>query len=269
MRRLAVALALLAALPVPAGAASQPPLRGYVLEKVSADATAPGVSGGAGAYDHQYAYAAVAAATVGRDGRFGDAEGGLFFGATAESDPEASTPGPAVRCSDVPAAGQVCSSGMAGAGIAFAVWWDGDVTFNRVVVAMRGNDQQLRIMDGVRGWRLRRWDGAVREVAGDLAGATGSPAGAGAFVDAQAVGGPGGSVAIGHPPCRQATYASAGTGAVRLLGGTREAVGTCGASLAPPAAAAPGSTEWTFTGAAAGVSDVPVRMVVIEAPQRR
>lgn len=268
MRRLTLAVAALAALPLPAHAAPQPPLRAYVLERVAADATDPGVTGGAGANDHQYAYAAVASATVGDDGRLRGADGALFFGATAESDTSASSPNGTTRCSQLPGAGQVCGSGYAAAGIAFAVWWD-DAAFNRVVVVMRGHHQQLRLMDGVRGWRLRRLDGTVREVAGDLAGASTTPYGAGSFVDAESVGGPGGSVAIGHPPCAQVGYAGAGGGAVRLLGGTKEAVATCPATFAPPAAAAPGSTEWVLTGAAAGVSDVPVRMVVIEPRRRR
>jgi len=269
MRRLALVLAVLATAPLPASAAAgQPPLRAYVLERVSPHATDPGVSGGAGADNHQYAYAAVASATAGDDGRFDDAEGALFFGTSAESDPAVSTPNGDTHCSQVPQAGQVCSSSYAGAAIGFAVWWD-DATFDRVLVVMRGNNQRVELMDGVRGWALKRWNGTVREVAGDLAGATASPYGAGSFVEAEAVGGPGGSVAIGHPPCMRVTYASTGAGAVRLLGGTRDVVGTCSASLVPPAAAAPGSTEWSLSGATAGVSDVPVRMVVIEARPRR
>lgn len=266
MRTLLATLAVLAALPLPADAARLP-VRAYVLERVSDDATDPGISGGAGARDHEYAFAAVASVTTSR-GRFADATGALFFGVTAESDPEATGPGGATRCSAVPGAREVCGRTVSGAGLAFAVWWE-DATFDYVLVAMRGRDQEVRPMEGVRGWRLRPWRGAVREVAGDLAGATASPYGLGSFVDAEAVGGPGGSVAIGHPPCTQVAYASGGAGGVRLLGGTREALGACPATFAPPAAASPGSTEWTLTGAAAGVSDVPVRMVVIEAQARR
>lgn len=267
MRRLAAALALLAALPVPARAATpQTPLRAYVLERVSDDATDPGVMGGAGAGNHQYTYAAVASATAGPDGRFTAADGALFFGASAESDPGVNSPAGTVRCSAVPAGGQVCSNGMAGAGIAFAVWWEG-ATFNRVLVAMRGEGQRVELMEGVSGWRLSRWTGPVRDVNGDAAGATASPYGAGSFLDVEAPGGPGGSVAIGHPPCYSPGWGAAGTGAVRLLGGTEEVVATCPAQFGPPAAAAPGSTEWTLTGAAAGVSDVPTRLVVIEAPR--
>ncbi|HEX8001798.1 MAG TPA: hypothetical protein VF519_03795 [Mycobacteriales bacterium] len=269
MRRLAltVPLALLATLPaVPAHAA--PELRGWVLERVSAAATPPGVRGGASAYDHEYAYAAVASATAGEDGRFDDADGALFFGSTAESDPVVRTPAGEHRCSEVPVGGTACADATAGSGIAFAVWWD-EAAFDRVVVVVRGRGPAVELMEDVHGWRLSEWTGTVREVAGDLAGADTSPYGLGSFVDAGAVGGPGGSVAIGHPPCTQVTYASTGSGAVRLLGGTRDKVASCPATFAPPAAGAPGSTEWSLTGAAAGVSDVPVRMVVIEAPQRR
>ncbi|HEV2890240.1 MAG TPA: hypothetical protein VGX28_07660 [Frankiaceae bacterium] len=268
MRRLAAALVLAAALPVPAADAGLPPLRAYVLERVSADATDPAVRGGTWAGDGQYAYAAVASATAGADGRFDDAEGAMFFGVSATSDPSVSTPAGRVQCSAVPAAGTACVDGMAGGGIAFLVWWE-DATFDRVVVAMRGHDQRVELDDHVRGWRLSAWRGPVREVAGDLATATATPYGAGSFVDAESVGGPGGSVAIGHPPCTQVGYVSGGAGAVRLLGGTREVVGSCPATFSPPAAAAPGSTEWSLTGAAGGVSDVPVRMVVIESPVRR
>jgi len=118
--------------------------------------------------------------------------------------------------------------------------------------------------DDVRGWRLRRWDGNVREYGNDVASASGSPYGAGAFDDVTAIGGPRGSVAIGHPPCAYAGYASAGTGAVVLSGGRADVPSACPAPNTPPAAAMPGSAEWRLSGAIAGVADVPARLVVVE-----
>jgi hypothetical protein len=265
MRRLLPALLLLAVVPAPARAVTQPPLRAYVLERVSDDATPPGVAGGAGADNHQYAFAAVASANVNDEGRFDAAEGVLFFGATAESDPYVTTPATGARCSDVPPASSVCGSGSwSGAAIAFIVWWDGPVTFNRVVVVMRGMRQGVKLVDGVRGWVVRPWKGTVREVGGDLASASATPYGGGGFTKTTAVGGPGGSVAIGHPPCAYAGTVSAGTGAVRLSGGPSDVVSACPAPNTPPASAMPGSTEWQLDGGVVGVADVPARLVVVE-----
>jgi hypothetical protein len=142
------------------------------------------------------------------------------------------------------------------------VWWD-EASFNRVVVVMRGNDQGIELMDGVRGWRIEPWDGWLKEVGGDGAGASATPYGASAFVAANAVGPAGGSVAIGHPPCAYFGYASAGSGAVRLTGGHEDIVSACPAPNTPPAAAMPGSAEWRLSGATAGITDVPARLVVV------
>jgi hypothetical protein len=153
----------------------------------------------------------------------------------------------------------------------FMAWWD-HPAFNRALVVLRGVDRRVDLGDdGSPGWRLRRWTGGTRIVAdADVAGVT-APLGTGAstFVGAESVGGPAGSVAIGHLPCRDNGSASLGTGTVTLVGGTKEVDGTCPTDVYPPAAAAPGSTEWTLTGAAAGVSDVPARLVVFDMPSRR
>jgi hypothetical protein len=273
MRRTALALAALTAFPLaPALAAPKAePLTTWVVERVSPDAREVTVRGGAGAGNHDYAFAAVASATVGKDGRFESADGGLFFGATTESGAVVRTPAGNVRCDGLPSGGTACTDGLAGSGIAFAIWW-GDVTFNRVLVTIRGKDRTIDLGEnGSPGWRIRRWTGAVRVVTSvDYASANGPlGSGAGAFGDAQSFGGPGGSVAIGHPPCQGVGYAAAGSGVVRLQGGPHEVVATCPADQVPPAAAAPGGTEWTLTGASAGVSDVPARLVVIERPQPR
>jgi len=266
MRTLAAA-ALLALPVVPAHAApAPPPTTTWVVERTSPRATELTVRGSAGAEDKEWAMAAVASATVGADGRFRGAEGGLFFGAVAESDPWLHTPAGTTHCSELPTAGSVCANGWAGAGIGFAIWWDG-ITFNRVFVVMHGRRASIDLGDkGSPGWRIRRWTGPVRVIADtDAAGAETGLAGVDGFTTAHAVGGPGGSIAVGHPPCRSVGYSGAGTGAVRLLGGVEDKVATC-ADFEPPAAYKPGSTEWTFSGAAAGMSDVPARLVVIERP---
>jgi hypothetical protein len=267
MRTLAVAAALLALPVVPAHAAPKPPpTTTWVVERTSPRATSLTIRGGAGAGDHEWAMAAVASATVGPDGRFSGAEGGLFFGTVADGDPAVHTPAGTARCSDLPSTGTVCATTSVAA-IGFMIWWD-DVTFNRAFVVLRGRRASVDL--GERGdspgWRLRRWTGPVRVVADtDAAGADAVLASADGFTTAHAVGGPHGSIAIGHPPCRSVGYTGAGTGAVRLVGGVEEKVATC-ADFGPPAAYKPGSTEWTFSGAAAGMSDVPARLVVIERP---
>jgi hypothetical protein len=272
VRRLALALAALTAFPLtPAVAAPKPTVTTWVVERTSPAKHPVTVRGGAGAPKHEWVMAAVASATVGRDGRFQSADGGVFFGATSESGAVVKSPAGDVRCDGLPNGGTSCTDdGLAGSGIAFAIFWD-DPAFNRVLVTIRGVGASIDLGDkGSPGWRLRRWTGTTRIVTSDMASADG-PLGAGgaAFGDAQAPGGPGGSVAVGHPPCKGFGYAAAGSGAVRLLGGTKEAVATCPADLFPPAAAATGGTEWTFTGASAGVSDVPARLVVFDLPVRR
>jgi hypothetical protein len=270
MRRLMLVLPVLALLPLTsADAAERTVVRAWVAERVSAAATAIEVNGGAGVNDHDYAMAAVASATVGRDGRLTGADGALFFGATIDSTPSVGTPGGSLHCEALPAAGTACSDMPAFGAIGFAVGWS-DAAFNRVFVVVRGTDPSVALGRKVRGWELHRWYGRVRIARGDDADAT-TPVGfgAGAFTTAEAVGGPGGSVAIGHPPCKMAGYAAAGAGAIVLSGGTHDVVASCPADQVPPAAAAPGSTEWTLSGAVSGVSDVPARMVVIERPLPR
>jgi hypothetical protein len=271
MRRLAAAIAAAiaaaVALPVVPAHAGTPPTTTWVVERTSSRARTLTIRGGAGAGEHEWAMAAVVAATVGADGRFRGAEGGLFFGATAE-DAKVTGPDGVTHCKDLPVPGGVCMSDF-GAAIGFAIWWD-EITFNRAFVVLRGRDASIDLGDhGSPGWRIRRWTGPVRVVGDVDDAAVEGPlgAGAGGFTKAEAVGGPGGSVAIGHPPCRSLGYTGAGSGAVRLLGGVQDAVATC-ADWAPPAAYKPGSTEWSFTGAIAGVSDVPARLVVIERPLR-
>src|SRR4051812_35581929 len=106
MRRLTLALALIAALPaVPARAATPTVVRTWVVERVSASAGDIIVQGGAGAADGDYAMAAVAAATVGPDGRFSYAEGGVFFGTTVDSTFHVTTPAGGAGCEDLPAPG--------------------------------------------------------------------------------------------------------------------------------------------------------------------
>ncbi len=268
MRRLALVLAAVTALPLlPAEAGAGSTVTTWVAERTSSTARTVLVRGGAGTGDHDYAMAAVAGATIGSDGRFTGAEGGLFFGATAESDSGIKTPVGETRCSDLPnPGGSVCFQ-WSGAAIGFAILWE-DVPFNRVFVVLRGRDAVVDLgEDGTEGWRLRRWYGPVR-ISGDGDDAAADVAlgvGAGTFSQAGAIGGPGGSVAIGHPPCRSVGYTGLGSGVVGLYGGEQDVVATC-AGMAPPASAAAGSTEWTFSGAAAGMSDVPARLVVIEQP---
>jgi len=269
MRRLAVATALLALPLVPARAAAPPPATvTYVAERTSAAAKELTVRGGAGARDHEYALAAVASATVGRDGRFAGADGALFFGSTAEDGAVVRTPVAQVKCKDI-ANGLACAND-AGAAIGFAVWWD-ETPFNRVFVVLHGRNISADLGEhGSPGWRLRRWTGTTKLVNGMLEPASaGAPAGAGAsaFARAQATGGQRGSVTIGHPPCTFMSVLPAGSGAVRLLGGEKDVVGTC-ADQNPPGAYAPAGAEWTLDGAAAGYSDVTTRLVVIEPPVR-
>lgn len=265
MRRLTVLAALLA-LPVVPAHAAPPPTVTYVAERLSPTAHTVEISGGAGASDHEWALAAVVAATVDSAGRFTYAEGGLFFGAVAESGAVVRTPVATKRCADLPTAA-FCANSRAGAGIGFVIWWD-DAAFNRVFVVLRGRDASASL-DGTRGWRLRRWTGPVHVVAdGDYAGAdTVLGASAGAFAKANAVGGVRGSLSVGHPPCRTLGYTGAGTGVVQLKGGADDVTATCAVET-PPAAYARGSTEWELTGEAAGMSDVPARLVVIEPPAR-
>ena len=266
MRGLALAaLAALPVLPLPAGAASDPLVKAWVVERVDPSATEVVVRGGAGARDHDYAMAAVASATVGRDGRFTSAEGALFFGVSPESGFRVRGPAGETTCEDLPDR-RLCSTTTAAGAIAFAAGWSG-VTFNLVLFVLRGRDASVDLGEnGSPGWRLRRWDCRVRIVANaDAASAdTALGRGAGTFANAESVGGPGGSVAIGHPPCARFVVGLGG-GAVRLAGGKQEVVSTC-PSMYPPAAAAPGSTEWRLSGAAAGISDTPARLVVIEKP---
>ncbi len=206
MRRTALLLTALALLPLaPAGAApARPVVRAWVAEKVSPDATPVTVHGGAGVADHDYALAAVASATAGRDGRFTDADGALFFGATVDSTPRVFTPGGTAGCDTLPNAGTACAELTAGGAIGFVVWWDDPAGFDRVVVAVRGLDPEAGLGDDVRGWRLRRWTGRVTVAGGDVARAT-TPAGTGAgtFLSAEAPGGQAGSVAIGHRRARR------------------------------------------------------------------
>jgi hypothetical protein len=263
-----VALALTAALLpfVPAEAATKPSVTAWVVERTAPGARSLSVSGGSGAGDGEHAFAAVASATLDARGRFSDAEGALFFGSDPDSDPGVSSPAGTTRCSDVPAAAQVCASSTTGAGIGFVVWWD-DATFDRAFVVLAGRGKQVAIEGS--GWRLRRWTGPVRVVyESDLASAgTVLGRGAAAFNAAESWGGPGGSVAIGKLPCLSAGYTQAGGGAVRLTGGTAEKLATC-ADWYPPAAAAPAGTEWLLDGAAAGASDTIARLVVVERPLR-
>jgi hypothetical protein len=271
MRRLALALAALTAFPLtPALAAPKPTVTTWVVERTSARADTVTVRGGAGARNHEWAMAAVASATVGKDGRFRSADGGVFFGVATESGAVVDSPAGQVRCDGVPNGGTACTDGQAGSGIGFAIMWT-EATFNRVLVAIRGVNASIDLGEkGSPGWRLRRWNGTTRIVLSDLASAHGPlGVGAAALGDAPTVGGPGGSVAIGHPPCQGVGYAAAGSGAVRLVGGTKDAIASCPADLFPPAAASPSSTEWTFSGASAGVSDTPARLVVFEMPSRR
>lgn len=269
MRRLALLVALLA-LPVSA-AEAKAPMRTttWVVERVSSDASDTlTVRGGAGADEHEWAMAAVAAASVGQDGRFTFAEGGLFFGAMA-NETTVTSPAGETRCSDVSAVKAVCLSDF-GAGIGFAIVWS-KVTFNRAFVVLRGRAASIDLgEDGTRGWRYRRWTGPVRILGDDGEVSAAGPVGTSTstFTDAEAAGGPGGSIAIGHLPCRGIGYTNTGSGAARLRGGTKDVVATC-ADWYPPASYNAGGAEWTFSGAATGVSDVPARLVVIQRPVPR
>jgi hypothetical protein len=265
MRRLAALALMLTALPLAPASAADRLLTTWVVERTTSAPAPLTIRGGAGAHDGDYAFAAVAGATV-RNGRFTGAEGGLFFGIAPDSDVSARTPVADVECKDVPVASGVCAASMSGGGIAFAVWWD-EPTFNRAFLVLRGVDKNMDLgEDGSPGWRLSRWTGTTRVVTdADMASAGSAMGrGAGAFGSASAPGGVGGSVAIGSLPC-ESLVVGAGSGAATLTGGTKDAVATC-ADQAPPAAAAPGSTEWVFEGAAGGVSAHPARLVVIQAP---
>ena len=269
MRRLLALALLVAALPVTSANAGDPLLATWVVERTDPHATTLTVRGGAGARNHEYAFAAVASATVAKDGRFTGADGGLFFGITPDTDARARTPLYDVACRDIPVAGHVCSSSEAFGGSTFAIWWD-DVTFNRVFVVLRGRDKDVDLgSPATPGWRLRRWDGTTRVVTdADVAeAATPAGRGAGTFSYAAAPGGSAGSVAMGKLPCLNAGYTNVGAGAARLVGGTEEKVATC-ADWAPPAAAAKAGTEWVLDGAATGASDTPARLVIVERPLR-
>jgi hypothetical protein len=266
LRALVAASLTLAFAPVSPAGAADPLLTTWVVERTSRAASELVIDGGASAKEGEYAFAAVLSATVDETERFTDAEGGMFFGITPDSDAQASTPAGDVDCDDTPAA-RVCLTMESGGAIGFVIWWS-NATFNRAFVVLRGRNQGVGLGVGTSpGWTMRRWTGNVRVVTdADMASVeTPFGRGAAAFGYAEAPGASSGSVAIGHLPCVYAGYTNAGTGAARLLGGTREVVATC-ADWYPPAAAATGGTEWVLDGAATGVSDVPARLVVIERP---
>ena len=263
MRTLAAALAL-ATLPFAPAQAADPLTTTWVAERITSKTAPLRMFGGAGADDHDYALAAVVSATV-SNGQFTQAEGALFFGIAAESSVVVRTPAGETRCDKLPSVGTACS-GTAGAGMVFGVWWDAP-EFNRALIVMRGRSTTVALDDSP-GWRLRRWTGPVRIVTGDAVnGEAPFGTGASAWTRSASTGGPAGSVAIGHPPCRSVGYTNAGAEAARLLGGAEEVVATCALPY-PPASYANGSAAWDFTGAAAGLSDVPARLVVIERPAR-
>lgn len=265
MRRLAVLALLLTALPLAPASAADRLLTTWVVERTTSSPAPLTIRGGAGAHDGDYAFAAVAGATV-RDGRFTSAEGGLFFGLAPDSQVSAHTPAADVECKDVPVASGVCAGAITGGGIAFVVWWD-EPAFNRAFLVLRGVGKSMDLgEDGSPGWRLSRWTGTTRVVtdADMVTAGSAMGRGAGAFGYADAPGLAGGSVAIGSLPCENFVV-GAGAGAATLTGGTKDAVATC-ADSSPPAAAAPGSTEWVFEGAAGGVAAHPARLVVIQAP---
>lgn len=262
MRRLAPFLALsLSALPLaPVADAAGPALTAYVVERTDPDAASLTVSGGVGAGDREYALAAVATANTGANGRFTSADGALFFGVTVEAYAAVKTPAGTYRCGDIPVAGTACAGALAGGGIGFAVWWD-DAAFDQALVVLRGRGADLDVSVG---WAASRWTGSVRVVDNaDAASVTTTGGGVAAFAgEATAPGGGRGSVAIAHPPCHLFGIAAPGAGAVALTGGAAPVVAACPDALAPPASAASGATTWKLTGAAAGVSDVPARLVV-------
>lgn len=262
MRRLAALALLLTVLPLAPVSAADPMLATWVVERVSPTARTLSLNGGAGARDGEHAFAAVASATMGSDGKFAGADGALFFGVMPDSQAEARTPAGDVACRDVPVAATVCAMQTAAGAIGFAAWWS-DVTFNRAFVVLHGRDKVVRL-DRSPGWRLRRWTSPVRVVTDADMVTTGTPVGrgVGTFGYAGAPGFPGGSVAIGKLPCLNAGYANVGAGAARLIGGPKEVVATC-ADWYPPASAARGSTEWELDGAASGAADTPARLVVI------
>jgi hypothetical protein len=273
MRRLALVLAVVTAFPLSPVSAAPPKIgiSTWVVERVKPNARALSISGGASAWNHDYAFAAVASVSLDKDGRFADAEGGLFYGAAAESGVFVRTPAGDVACGGLPNGGTACHDGLAGAGIAFAIWWD-NASFNKVFVVLRGSDRSAKIdTKSSPGWRIRPWTGPVRVVTNADYGSVMGPLGTGVTVsgDATAAGGSTGSVAIGHPACASYGVAAAGSGVVTLQGGTKDVTRTCPKDVAPPAAAAPGGTEWTLSGASAGQTDVPTRLIVIEPPPRR
>lgn len=265
MRRTAAVALALAVLPLaPAGAAADPLLATWVVERVSPTAKTLTVRGSAGALGGEHAFAAVASATVGRDGKLSGADGALFFGVVPDSRIQMETPAGRVECKDIPVAATVCAQQMAVGVIAFAVWWS-DVTFNRAFVVLRGRSRGIDLGEhGSPGWRLRRWTGPTRVVTDADMASAGTPLGRGAgsfgYASAPAAAG---SVAIGKLPCMNAGYTNVGAGAAELRGGIRPVLATC-ADWYPPAAASRGATEWEFEGAAGGVSDTPARLVVIQ-----
>ncbi|HWL36731.1 MAG TPA: hypothetical protein VNQ77_11105 [Frankiaceae bacterium] len=265
MRRLAALALMLTALPLAPASAADPLLTTYVVERTTSAPAPLTIRGGAGAHDGEYTFAAVASATS-RGGRLVAAEGALFFGLAPDSELSARTPAADVECKDVPVVSGVCAGSITGGGIAFVVWWD-EPAFNRAFLVLRGVGKSMDLgEDGSPGWRVSRWTGSTRVVTdADMASAGSAMGrGAGVFGSASAPGAVGGSVAIGSLPCENFVV-GAGAGAATLTGGTKDAVATCADSY-PPAAASPGSTEWVFEGASAGVAAHPARLVVIQAP---
>jgi hypothetical protein len=119
---------------------------------------------------------------------------------------------------------------------------------------------------------LRAWRGAVRMVDDvDPVSVTG-PAYTGAGETAalvEAPGGAAGSIAFAHPSCgRGLGLVTIGAAAMTLTGGTDDVVADCPTDVVPPTGSARGRTTWRLTGAGAGASDVPVRLVVIDLPIR-
>ncbi|HVF05324.1 MAG TPA: hypothetical protein VNA20_10815 [Frankiaceae bacterium] len=263
MTRIAALALLLAGLPLaPADAATTTTT--WVVERTAPDPERLTVGGGAGVHTGEYAMAAVATADAEPDGALRSAEGVLYVNVAATSDPYVRTPVAGASCTGTPGVSEVCSEWFAGGGLAFAAWWD-DPDFDRVFVVLRGAASSVEVTG--RGWRLRRWSGETR-IAGDDAVSAGVPfAGARAFQQASARGGASGSLALGQLPCDGVGLVGAGAGAAQLTGGAAPVLTTC-ASAAPAAAVATGATTWTLDGAAAGLADVPARLVVIDAKAR-
>lgn len=145
-----------------------------------------------------------------------------------------------------------------GFGVSFTVQGGGPRQDIRLYLVMRGTDVHIHDLAMI-GWRARHTaSGVLRRTDVDATGAGVAFAGedAGATVSVGAPGFTAGSVAIGVPECDVV-----GAGAMTLTGGQGVVPAVCPSE--PVSDVARGKTQWSFSGATAGVSEDSTRLLVI------